>query len=235
MPNDSQMMVGEPTMLKFRCPQCGIDCNSQGRYISHLRFGHGVFLPETPPDVPYKAVSPQIEVSPRELTLAQEYFYDRQRDAVVPIMALGDDDGLAHAPAVRAPTHDHWQNYVPEKTVEMDGGAVLSVDPATGAAKGVKLARFDLVPMDSLTELANHYGIGERKYPSDEDGTPNWSKGMAWSKVTQAAMRHLALFIGGEDIDEETGQKHVIAVAWHMFALAHYMNTHTGTDDRWQS
>lgn len=128
-----------------------------------------------------------------------------------------------------------WANYVPEKTVEMDGGAVLSVDPNTGAAKGVKLARFDLVPMDALVELAEHYGKGERKYPSDADGTPNWSKGYAWSKSTQAAMRHLAAFIAGEDLDTETGQKHVIAVAWHMFTLAHYMNTKTGTDDRWQS
>jgi hypothetical protein len=117
---------------------------------------------------------------------------------------------------------------------QMDGGAVLSVDPATGAAKGVKLARFDLVPMDALTELAEHYGKGEAKYPSDADGTPNWSKGYAWSLSIQAAMRHLAQFIGGEDLDAETGTKHVIAVAWHMFALAHYMNTNTGTDDRWQ-
>jgi hypothetical protein len=132
-------------------------------------------------------------------------------------------------------TLNDWQNYVPEKTVEMDGGAVLSVDAKTGAAKGVKLARFDLVPMDALTELAEHYGKGEAKYPSDPDGTPNWSKGYAWSKSTQAAMRHLAQFIGGEDVDAETGTKHVIAVAWHMFALARYMNTKTGTDDRWQS
>jgi hypothetical protein len=132
-------------------------------------------------------------------------------------------------------TLNDWQNFVPEQTVEMDGGAVLWVDAKTGAAKGVKLARFDLVPMDALIELAEHYGRGEAKYPSDPDGTPNWSKGYAWSKSTQAAMRHLAQFIGGEDLDAETSTKHVIAVAWHMFALAHYMNTQTGTDDRWQS
>jgi len=182
-----------------------------------MRFGHGM-------EPQYQAVTPKFE--PSLGSLVDRLAVDR--------------------------TLNDWQNYVPEKTVEMDGdtshevsaltsgkmldgGAVLSVDPATGAAKGVKLARFDLVPMDALQELAEHYGKGEAKYPSDPDGTPNWSKGYAWSKSTQAAMRHLAQFIGGEDIDAETGTKHVIAVAWHMFALAHYANTKTGTDDRWQS
>src|ERR1017187_4453945 len=93
---DATMMVGEPTMLKYRCPQCGINCCTEGRLTSHLRFGHGVFDENTAPDVPayrsqYKAVTPQIEVSPRELARAQEYFYDRQRDAVMPVMGLGDD------------------------------------------------------------------------------------------------------------------------------------------------
>ena len=139
-----------------------------------------------------------------------------------------DNDGIA-SPF----EHRTLQQQIDDGDV-MDGGAVLSVDAKTGAAKGVKLARFDLVPMDALIELAEHFGKGEQKYPSDPDGTPNWSKGYAWSKSTQAAMRHLAQFIGGEDIDPETGSKHVIAVMWHMAALAHYMNTKTGTDDRWQ-
>jgi len=188
----------------FKCHVCRIGCGSQGRLSSHLQFGHGII---DTPDVPYKAVTPKFEPTLGEIV-------DR---LAVDRIARGD-----------------WRHYVPEKTVEMDGGAVLSVDPATGAAKGVKLARFDLVPMDALIELAEHYGKGEAKYPSDADGTPNWSKGYAWSKSTQAAMRHLSQFIGGEDVDAETSTKHVIAVAWHMFALAHYMNTATGTDDRWQ-
>ena len=124
-----------------------------------------------------------------------------------------------------------------DDTVElraMDGGAVLSVDPATGAAKGVKLARYLSIPQDALLLLAEHYGKGEAKYPSDPDGTPNWSKGYAWSLSLNAAARHLAQFMGGEDVDAETGTLHTIAVAWHMMALTHYLLNNKGTDDRWE-
>ena len=277
---NNQMMVGEPTVLQFRCSQCGVDCTGAGRLVSHLRYAHGIDQQDTPG---YVAVTPKQDVTPREMSALDRLFAPHRAPSPDRFeLPTHDFDGIAspfaegrhvltpeqeklptryqqlrakghtvdEADAITRdeqekspddcvpphPSHHYNANRDMDATdVKMDGGAVLSVDPKTGAAKGVKLARFDLVPMDALTELANHYGIGERKYPSDEDGTPNWSKGMAWSKVTQAAMRHLALFIGGEDIDEETGQKHVIAVAWHMFALAHYANTKTGTDDRWQS
>lgn len=195
-------MVGEPTMLPYRCPQCGIDCNSGGRYIAHMRFGHGIEV-----EVPvYKAVSPKFEPTLEEIV-----------DRLATDRTLND-----------------WQNFVPEQTVEMDGGAVLSVDPATGAAKGVKLARYLSIPQDALLLLAEHFGKGEVKYPSDPDGTPNWSKGYAWSLSLNAAARHLAQFMGGEDIDSETGTPHTISVAWHMMALTHYLLNNKGTDDRWE-
>jgi hypothetical protein len=95
---------------------------------------------------------------------------------------------------------------------------------STGAKKGVKRARFDMIPTDSLTELARHYGVGAEKYETGEGGIDNWRLGYEWSKSFAAAYRHLTAAMGGEDIDEETGSKHVIAVAWHMFVLAHWMN-----------
>lgn len=85
---------------------------------------------------------------------------------------------------------------------------------STGGAKGVKLARYDLIPADALEELANHYGRGALKY---SDG--NWLKGYEWSKNFAALMRHAWAFWRGEDIDEETGTPHIIAAAWHCFAL----------------
>lgn len=94
---------------------------------------------------------------------------------------------------------------------------------STGGAKGVKPARFDLIPTDSLWELAEHYGNGFSKY-GDAGQLDNWRRGYEWSKSFAAAYRHLTLAMSGEEIDEETGSKHVIAVAWHMFALAHWMN-----------
>lgn len=106
-------------------------------------------------------------------------------------------------------------------------GAEVRTVSSTGGEKGQKLARFDLIPVGPLTELAKHYGRGARKYADR-----NWEKGYEWSKNYAALQRHLFAFWDGEDIDEETGTPHIVAVAWHAFALAEFMNTHPEFDDR---
>jgi hypothetical protein len=98
---------------------------------------------------------------------------------------------------------------------------------STGGEKGTKLARFDLIPVGPLTELAKHYGRGAQKY---EDR--NWERGYEWSKSYAAMQRHATAFWGGEDIDPETGTPHIIAAAWHALALCEYMTTHPEFDDR---
>lgn len=106
-------------------------------------------------------------------------------------------------------------------------GETRVVNPATGGQKGSKLARFDLIPAGPLWDLAEHYGRGSRKYADR-----NWEKGVNWSLSFAALMRHAWAFWNGEDHDEETGSKHMIAVAWHAFALAEFMDTHPLLDDR---
>jgi hypothetical protein len=106
-------------------------------------------------------------------------------------------------------------------------GAEVRTVSATGGEKGQKLARFDLIPVGPLTELAKHYGRGAQKYADR-----NWEKGYEWSKNYAALQRHLFAFWDGEDLDPETGTPHVVAVAWHAFALAEFMNTHPEFDDR---
>lgn len=100
----------------------------------------------------------------------------------------------------------------------------VRVTSETGAAKGTKPARFDLIPTDSLWELAEHYGKGSEKYGVEVGDLDNWRKNYHWSLSYAAAYRHLTAAMGGEDVDEETGSKHVIAAAWHMLTLAHYLN-----------
>lgn len=100
---------------------------------------------------------------------------------------------------------------------------------ATGGEKGTKLARFDLIPIGPLTELAKHYGRGARKYDDN-----NWRRGYEWSKNYAAAQRHMTQFWNGEDIDPETGTPHVICAAWHMFALHEFMIEFPEYDDRYK-
>lgn len=127
---------------------------------------------------------------------------------------------------------------------------------STGGQKGVKLARFDLIPVGALTELAEHYGVGATKYANHQ-----WRNGYEWSKSYAALMRHLTAFWAGFDYDvcsndpkgcshvdtegnpfvaaredacfNHTGSHHMAAVAWHAFALLEYKDTHVAHDDRY--
>lgn len=100
---------------------------------------------------------------------------------------------------------------------------------STGAEKGVKEARHDLIPGPALDLLARLYGKGAEKYAAH-----NWRKGYEWSKSYAAAQRHMLLFWEGEDIDPEMGLPHVTCAAFHMFALATYMIEHPEFDDRFK-
>lgn len=98
---------------------------------------------------------------------------------------------------------------------------------STGGEKGVKLARFDLIPPEPLRILAEHYGRGALKYDAHQ-----WRNGYEWSKSFAALMRHAWAFWAGEDLDAETGSPHMAAVAWHAFALLEFAIDHPAHDDR---
>lgn len=105
-------------------------------------------------------------------------------------------------------------------------GEVRVVDPNTGAEKGMKLARFSLIPPGFVWALAEHYGQGAKKYADR-----NWEKGYKWSLSVDASQRHLHQWLMGEDNDEETGSSHLIAAAWHLCALWFFHKFGKGTND----
>ena len=104
------------------------------------------------------------------------------------------------------------------------------VTSATGASKGTKEARYDLIPIPALDLLARLYGKGAVKYAEH-----NWRLGYEWSKSYAAAQRHMNAFWSGEDIDPETGIPHTICAAFHMFALTTYLTEHPEFDDRFET
>lgn len=129
--------------------------------------------------------------------------------------ALGLPEAGAVSPVYSADSEDH-------------GGEVRTTS-ATGGQKGVKEARYDLIPPGALELLAIHYGKGSQKY-SDH----NWRKGFNWSNSYAALNRHLQAFWGGEDLDPETGSPHMAAVAWHAFTLLTFMQEQPQYDDRFK-
>lgn len=106
-------------------------------------------------------------------------------------------------------------------------GEVRVTDPNTGGQKGQKEARFDLLPVAPLTEVAELYGAGARKYADR-----NWEKSYAWSLSFAAMQRHAWKFWGGEDMDPETKKHHLASVVFHCCALMEFGRTHPEQDDR---
>lgn len=115
-------------------------------------------------------------------------------------------------------------------TLPTPAGEVRITNAVTGAQKGRKAQRFDLVPMNALAEIAEIYDFGSAKY---EDH--NWRKGYDWSLSYGAMMRHLGAFWEGEDNDPESGLPHVAHAGWHCLTLLTFMREHPELDDRFST
>lgn len=98
---------------------------------------------------------------------------------------------------------------------------------AAAGHKGVKEARFDLMPSDALWYVARVFGKGAEKYAER-----NWERGLKWGASKGALDRHLALFWAGQDFDEESGLPHLAHVAWHSLVLLAMFLRKDGEDDR---
>lgn len=89
-------------------------------------------------------------------------------------------------------------------------------------------APMDLLPFESLEEIAKVLAAGEQKY-----GTANWAKGIEMRRLIAAAMRHLGQFNNGEDYDDETKTLHIANAACNLlFAIWMYKNR-PDLDNRW--
>jgi len=104
----------------------------------------------------------------------------------------------------------------------------VRITSSTGGQKGKKLARYDLIPVQPLWDVAELYGYGASKYQEAR----NWERGYDWSLSYAALQRHANLFWSREDNDEETGLPHLAAVAFHALALMEYARTHPEFDNR---
>lgn len=82
----------------------------------------------------------------------------------------------------------------------------------------------------ALTEVAKVMTFGKKKYTAH-----NWRGGFIWSRPLAAAARHLYAYIGGEDLDPETGLSHLAhAICCLMFVLE-FSVTGAGQDDRYKA
>lgn len=89
--------------------------------------------------------------------------------------------------------------------------------------------RYDLISPKALEGLAAVLTFGATKYAAH-----NWRKGLEWHRLIRAALGHILAFMGGEDLDPESGLPHLDHAAYCIMFLSEFQKTGTGTDDRWK-
>lgn len=84
-----------------------------------------------------------------------------------------------------------------------------------------------LIPRSALIAEADVLAFGAQKYDRH-----NWRRGMDWSRLVDAAMRHLTAWNEGEDVDPETGITHLAHAKCCLSFLIEYQAAGLGHDDR---
>lgn len=84
-----------------------------------------------------------------------------------------------------------------------------------------------LLPPDPLIQIAKVLDFGAKKYAAY-----NWTKGIKYSRVYGAALRHLWAWWKGEPCDSETGLSHLAHAGCCVLFLLQYEATRKEFDDR---
>lgn len=84
--------------------------------------------------------------------------------------------------------------------------------------------RISLIPPAGLLEVAGVYTYGEKKYVAH-----NWRKGIPYSELLDATMRHILAFVNGEDNDKESGRPHLAHACFGLLDILQFQ--HDGRDD----
>jgi hypothetical protein len=100
---------------------------------------------------------------------------------------------------------------------------------AQGTKKDSGKPRLSLVPGEALAAAARALGFGAAKY-SDF----NYRKGLDHRRIIDALLRHVSLYLEGEDKDPESGLSHVDHILANACMLA-WMTAHRpDLDDRYK-
>jgi len=113
---------------------------------------------------------------------------------------------------------------------------MINVDLATiigGAKHGTKhdtnKPPISLLDRDFLEGTAHVMAFGAEKYDRY-----NWTNGIQYSRLIDAAMRHIIAYYSGEDIDPESGLPHIDHAAANLNMLRGMMRLHPEMDDRYR-
>lgn len=78
------------------------------------------------------------------------------------------------------------------------------------------------IPPFALLEVGKVLGYGVGKY-----NPWNWAKGLAFSRILSATMRHILAFLCGQDRDEESGLPHLAHAATNLLFILEWCHSPT--------
>jgi hypothetical protein len=112
-----------------------------------------------------------------------------------------------------------------ESTIFLSNSCLTSTDKVASTAGQTASSSSphfdDSQILDSGVEHASTCGSGRN----------NWRKGMRWSRLADAALRHLFKWASGSRVDEETGLSHLAHAMCCLMFLLNYEQTGLGDDD----
>lgn len=88
--------------------------------------------------------------------------------------------------------------------------------------------KLSIIPTDALWGMAKALTYGASKY-----SLHNFRNGIHYTRLADAAMRHLTVWMEGEELDKESGNSH-LDHAMASLAMLKFMSVHRKEfDDRW--
>ena len=105
---------------------------------------------------------------------------------------------------------------------------IRDMTPEGGLKYDTSKPRMDLLDFDALEGLAKVLTFGADKYAAH-----NWRKGINYSRLVAAMLRHLAALQRGEDIDPESGLPHIDHLGCCWMFLSNMTKTRPDLDDRY--
>lgn len=89
--------------------------------------------------------------------------------------------------------------------------------------------RISLIPKEALWGMANAFTYGANKYAAH-----NFKNGIDYSRLADAAMRHLSAYMDGENIDDESGNCHLDHALASLAMLKFMSVNRKENDDRYK-
>lgn len=82
----------------------------------------------------------------------------------------------------------------------------------------------------AIQKVAAVMTFGKKKYDAH-----NWRKGIVYSRLLAAALRHIFSYLSGENLDPESGQSHLAHACCCLFMVLEFETTRIDLDDRYRS